>query len=109
VGLLSLGSKTHPREDILKIGEEGKKQIVAVREKDKEGGGLGMYLMQESGREGNGIAKRVLGENGLPPMPPSRWEDSTKEKRYELSSDHDQAYGVGKYVIFYQSLLPSLE
>ena len=63
VALLSVGSASHPRVEL--VGENGTKQLVAAQEAGKQGG-LAKYF------EGNGVeaGKLVLAENGgLPPLP----------------------------------------
>jgi len=62
VGLLQLGSVVNPR---IGRGEEGKKQLVAVR---SEEGTLAQVLELEKAR----VAGEVLGEDGLPPLPGRR-------------------------------------
>ncbi|KAJ9606563.1 hypothetical protein H2200_008571 [Cladophialophora chaetospira] len=59
VGLLTLGSAANPSPKLL-AGEEGGKQLVAVKQEGEKG--LSAYFEQEK-------AAAVLGENGLPPMP----------------------------------------
>ena len=62
MGLLQLGSVVNPR---IGRGEEGKKQLVAVR---SEEGTLAQVLELEKAR----VAGEVLGEDGLPPLPGRR-------------------------------------
>ncbi|ETI22206.1 hypothetical protein G647_06279 [Cladophialophora carrionii CBS 160.54] len=59
VGLLTLGSAANPSPKLL-AGEEGSKQLVAVKQEGERG--LAAYFEHEK-------AAAVLGENGLPPMP----------------------------------------
>jgi hypothetical protein len=61
VGLLSMGSAAKPSPKLL-AGEEGMKQLVAVKEEGSKG--LSAYF---DGQKGTA----VLGEGGLPPMPVS--------------------------------------
>ena len=61
VGLLTMGNATAPSPRLL-TGEEGSKQLVAVK-KDGEKG-LATYFESEKGAA-------VLGEGGLPPLPVS--------------------------------------
>ncbi|KAK3500255.1 NADH-ubiquinone oxidoreductase 21.3 kDa subunit [Neurospora hispaniola] len=63
VALLSVGSASHPRVEL--VGENGSKQLVAAQEAGKTGG-LAKYF------EGTGVeaGKLVLAETGgLPPLP----------------------------------------
>lgn len=77
VGLLSVGSKAEPKEEVLRIGAEGEKQIVALKEEGEKG--LGVYFKGEGGVQ---AAKSVLGPDGLPPMPVS-----IRGNRYEMTSE----------------------
>lgn len=65
MALLSVGSKAKPREDVLQIGDAGKKQLVEVKEEGSNGG-IAVYLAKETG-----VGKNVLAEGGLPPRPPT--------------------------------------
>jgi hypothetical protein len=82
VALLSVGSKASPKDDVLQIGDAGKKQLVEVK-KDGEEKGLASYFEKQKS-----LAGSVLGPDGLPPMPtPSH---APQVRKYELTSD--QAY-----------------
>jgi len=59
VGLLSMGSAAAPSPKLL-AGEEGSKQLVAVKDEGEKG--LATYFEKEKGAV-------VLGEGGMPPMP----------------------------------------
>ena len=59
VGLLTMGNAASPSEKLLR-GEEGSKQLVAVKEEGEKG--LATYFESEKGAA-------VLGEGGLPPLP----------------------------------------
>jgi len=59
VGLLTLGSAANPSPKLL-AGEEGGKQLVAVKQEGERG--LAAYFENEN-------ATAVLGVNGLPPLP----------------------------------------
>ena len=80
VALLSVGSAAQPKEDVLKIGNEGNKQLVAVKEEGEQG--LSVYFQKDKN-----AFKGVLGPSGLPPLPTSR---SPTGKRYEMLKE--QAY-----------------
>ena len=75
VGLLSLGSAAAPSPKLL-AGEEGSKQLVAVKEQGQKG--LAAYFEQEKG------AAAVLGQDGLPPLPVAVRSKSVKAEKYEL-------------------------
>lgn len=87
VGLLTVGSKASPKEDVLQIGDAGQKQLVTVQEEGQRTG-LPAFFKKD---EGNMAA--VLGADGLPPLPSKLGQNMTG-KRYELT---EQSY-EGKYV-----------
>ncbi|KXT10045.1 hypothetical protein AC579_8651 [Pseudocercospora musae] len=82
VGLLTVGSAAAPKDDVLKIGDAGKTQLVEVKEEGERG--LATYF-----RKNSSVAKGVLGPDGLPPLPTSR---HPKGKRYELVAENEQTY-----------------
>lgn len=62
VGLLELGSKAAPR---IAAGEAGQKQLVEV----KQGSVVLAEVLKQKSTNSQVLAKEVLGENGLPPLP----------------------------------------
>lgn len=83
VGLLSMGSAAQPSPKLL-AGEEGAKQLVAV----KEEGDKGLAVLFESEKA---LGARVLGEGGLPPMPvQTRARGTIGAEKYEVAET--QAY-----------------
>ncbi len=71
VGLLSVGSAANPSPKLL-AGEEGTKQLVAVKDEGKKG--LATYFEKAKGTA-------VLSEDGMPPLPVAfRNPDATKYK-----------------------------
>lgn len=96
VGLLSVGSAQSPKEDVLQIGDAGAKQLVAVKEEGQKG--LSAFFQKD-----NKAGLSVLGPNGLPPLPTSRYPSSTP-KRYEMLKE--QSYGT-KYAVFLRSICAS--
>lgn len=86
VALLSVGSKSSPKDDVLQIGDAGSKQLVQVKQ-DGEEKGLAAFFEAQTG------VSSVLDAEGLPPMPPPLHYKTVK--RYELS-DH-QPYGSNGY------------
>lgn len=75
VGLLSIGSAAEPSPKLL-AGEEGSKQLVAVKEQGQKG--LAAYFESERN------AAAVLGQDGLPPLPVAVRSKSVKAEKYEL-------------------------
>ena len=92
VGLLTVGSAQTPKENVLQIGDAGAKQLVSLKEEGEKG--LSAFFQKD-----NKAGLSVLGPNGLPPFPTSRYPSSTP-KRYEMLKE--QAYST-KYVIRYLS------
>lgn len=84
VGLLTVGSKAAPREDVLQIGDAGHKQLVAVKEEGEKG--LSAFFEKEKG-----VGKSVLGPDGLPPLPSGLHNSAGGKKSYEMLED--QSYG----------------
>lgn len=85
VGLLTVGSAAAPKEDVLKIGDAGKTQLVEVKEEGEKG--LSAYF-----EKNKGVFAGVLGKDGLPPTPSSRHPQG---KRYQLVEPEEQTYGEG--------------
>ncbi|SMQ55877.1 unnamed protein product [Zymoseptoria tritici ST99CH_1A5] len=84
VGLLSVGSAAAPKEDVLKIGDAGKNQLVEVKQEGEKG--LSTYF-----EKNKGTFASVLGSDGLPPLPPSM--NRQGGKRYKLIEAEEQTYG----------------
>ncbi|KAH8693113.1 putative NADH-ubiquinone oxidoreductase 21 kDa subunit [Talaromyces proteolyticus] len=63
VGLLTVGSKQAPKEDILQIGEAGEKQLVSIKQEGEDRGLAAIFEKDKSNVQG------VLGSDGLPPLP----------------------------------------
>jgi hypothetical protein len=93
VGLLSIGSAAEPSPKLL-AGEEGSKQLVAVKEQGQKG--LAAYFESEKS------AAAVLGPDGLPPLPVAVRSKSVKAEKYELGHT---SYGE-EYVLPRKLLLP---
>ena len=83
VGLLTVGSKALPKDEVLGKGEEGQKQLALVKEEGEKG--LSAFFEKDTG-----AFKALLGADGLPPMPAN-----TGTKRYVI--EEEQTYG-GEYV-----------
>lgn len=84
VGLLTVGSAAEPSPKLL-AGEEGTKQLVAV--KDEGAKGLSAFF------GGGGAGKAVLGADGMPPMPVSfRTKDEVKYGLADQKDAYDDKY-----------------
>ncbi|KAF2229977.1 NADH dehydrogenase 29/21K chain precursor [Viridothelium virens] len=86
VGLLTVGSKATPKDEVLKIGDAGQKQLVEVKEEGQRG--LSKFFEKDEGKKN--IAS-ILGPGGLPPLP-SGLSPLEGGKRYEILKE--QTYGT---------------
>ena len=86
VGLLTVGSKASPKDEVLKIGDAGQKQLVEVKEEGERG--LANFFEKEEGRKS--IAT-VLGPGGMPPLP-SGLSPIQGGKKYKMLKE--QSYGA---------------
>ncbi|KAI5291813.1 hypothetical protein KEM54_006390 [Ascosphaera aggregata] len=78
VGLLTVGSQAAPKDEILKIGEAGKKQVAEVKT-EAEQGGLAVFF-----QENKEVGKSIFGANGLPPLP----ANLNPASRYRFDDEH---------------------
>jgi len=88
VGLLSVGSKSTPKEGTLQIGDAGTKQLVEIKEEGEKG--LASFFERD---KGNMVG--IFGKDGLPPfpVPMNRGpETTTKSKQYVMDRDRDQGF-----------------
>lgn len=87
VGLLSLGSKAKPRDDVLQLGDAGAKQLVQVKQ-DGEETGLAAFFEKEK----NSTAS-IFGSDGLPPFPSGMSRTSpVGGRKYVMDADREQGY-----------------
>ncbi|KAI9811642.1 MAG: hypothetical protein M1827_005391 [Pycnora praestabilis] len=85
VGLLSVGSKSSPKEDVLQIGDAGAKQLVQVKQDGEEKGLAAFFEKDKKNMAG------VLGPTGLPPMP-AGLSRAPKGKQYVMDQDREQGF-----------------
>jgi hypothetical protein len=76
-----VGSKASPKDEVLQLGDAGKKQLVEVKQQGEDGG-IAVFLAKETG-----VGKSVLGEGGLPPKPPTTWGAKTYTLKQDQSYD----------------------
>lgn len=87
VGLLTVGSKASPKEDVLQIGNAGTKQLAEIKTQGEEKG-LALYFESKKG-----AALGILGPNGLPPLPSGMYQGvPSGAKGYKLLEAEEQAY-----------------
>ncbi|EXJ85053.1 NADH dehydrogenase [Capronia epimyces CBS 606.96] len=88
VGLLTVGSAANPSPKLL-AGEEGTKQLVAVKHEGEKG--LAAYFEKEK------TATVVLGEDGLPPKPATFGR--LPAKKYEIGpTSYGESYPCRSFV-----------
>lgn len=87
VGLLSVGSKAKPKEDVLQIGDAGTKQLIQVQQEGEEKG-LSAFFE----REKTSVAS-ILGPNGMPPFPTGASLVSPEGgRKYVMDIDRENGY-----------------
>ncbi|KAL9583827.1 MAG: hypothetical protein Q9212_002478 [Teloschistes hypoglaucus] len=87
VGLLSVGSKVKPREDVLQSGDAGAKQLVQVQQAGEEKG-LSAFFEKEKTRVAS-----ILGPTGLPPFPTGASLASPEGgRKYIMDVDRENGY-----------------
>jgi hypothetical protein len=86
VGLLTVGSKASPREDVLRIGDAGAKQLVTVKEEGQKG--LAAFFEKDKT-----AMSGIFGKDGLPPMPSGMSHASTSgAKKYIMDMKRDEGF-----------------
>ena len=85
VGLLTVGSKANPKDDVLQIGDAGAKQLVQVKQ---EGEDKGLAALFEKDKKS---VTSVLGANGLPPFP-GTMSRVTGGKQWTMDQDREEGY-----------------
>ena len=85
VGLLSVGSKAAPKEDVLQIGEAGAKQLVQVKQEGEERGLAALFQKDKKS------ARSVLGPSGMPPLP-TAMGPMKEARQYVMDRDREQGY-----------------
>jgi len=88
VGLLTVGSAANPSPKLL-AGEEGNKQLVAVKQEGQKG--LSAYFESEK-------AASVLAEDGQPPMPVSFGKSNLVKYQVAEEQSYETAYPCRSFV-----------
>ncbi|KAL8821210.1 MAG: hypothetical protein Q9223_000725 [Gallowayella weberi] len=87
VGLLTVGSKAEPKDDVLQNGEAGAKQLIQVQQEGEEKG-LASLLQREKTKVAS-----ILGPNGLPPFPTGASRTSPQGgRKYIMNVDGEEGY-----------------
>lgn len=87
VGLLSVGSKANPKDDVLQIGDAGAKQLIQVKQDGKE---KGLAAFFEKGKD---TTASIFGPDGLPPFPSGMSRTSAVGgRKYIMDADREEGY-----------------
>ena len=87
VGLLSVGSKANPKENVLQIGDAGAKQLVQVKQEGEQKGLAAFFEKEKSN------AASIFGPNGLPPFPSGMSRVSpVGGRKYVMDPDREQGF-----------------
>ena len=87
VGLLTVGSKASPKDDVLQIGDAGAKQLVQVKQQGEEKGLAALFE-----KDKKSVAS-IFGPNGLPPFPTGMGRTSAQgERKYVMDVDREEGY-----------------
>ncbi|KAI9712532.1 MAG: hypothetical protein M1812_006841 [Candelaria pacifica] len=85
VGLLTVGSKTSPKEDVLLVGDAGTKQLVQVKQDGEQKGLAALFAKDQKS------VASVLGPNGLPPLP-TGLSPVQGGKQYVMDQDREEGF-----------------
>ena len=87
VGLLSVGSKASPKENVLQTGDTGSKQLMQVKQEGEQKG-LAAFFEKDKN-----IRASIFGPDGLPPFPSAMSRASpVGGKKYIMDADREQGY-----------------
>ena len=87
VGLLTVGSKAEPKDDVLQIGDAGTRQLVQVKQDGEEKGLAALFEKDKKSVAG------IFGPDGLPPFPSGLSRVSPRGgKNYVMDKDRAEGY-----------------
>lgn len=87
VGLLSVGTKANPKDDVLQIGDAGVKQLVLAKQEAEEAGLAALFEKNE------GSTAMIFGQDGLPPFPSGMSRDSSEGgRKYVMDADRTEGF-----------------
>ena len=87
VGLLTVGSKSRPKESVLQIGDAGAKQLMQVKQEGEQKG-LAAFVKKDKN-----ITAGIFGPDGLPPFPSGMSRASpVGGRKYVMDADREQGY-----------------
>lgn len=87
IGLLSVGSKANPKENMLQIGDAGAKQLMQLKQEGEQRG-LANFVEKDKT-----ITVGIFGPDGLPPFPSGMSRASpVGGRKYVLDADREEGY-----------------
>ena len=87
VGLLSVGSRANPQDNVLQIGDAGAKQLVQVKQEGEEKGLAAFFQKDKKSTIG------IFGVDGLPPFPSGMSRVSPQGgRKYVMDLDREEGY-----------------
>ena len=87
VGLLTVGSRARPNEEILQIGDAGAKQLVQLKQDGEEKGLAALYEREKK------TTANIFRLNGLPPFPSGMSRVSPEGgRKYVMDADREEGY-----------------
>ena len=87
VGLLTVGSKASPKDDVLQIGDVGAKQLVQVKQQGEEEGLTALFEKDKKS------VTSIFGPDGLPPSPTGMGRTSPQGvRKYVVNADREEGY-----------------
>lgn len=87
VGLLTVGSKANPKDDVLQIGDAGAKQLVQVKQQGEEKGLAALFEKDKKS------VTSIFGAGGLPPFPTGMGRTSAEGgRKYVMDIDREEGF-----------------
>lgn len=87
VALLSVGSKASPKDDVLRIGDAGSKQLVQLQQDGEEKGLASLFEREKK------TSVSIFGPNGLPPFPSGMSRASQEGgRKYVMDADREEGF-----------------
>ncbi len=87
VGLLTVGSRASPKQEVLQIGDAGAKQLVQLKQDGEEKGLAALFERDKKTTAG------IFGPNGLPPFPSGMSRVSPEGgRKYIMDADREEGY-----------------
>ncbi|EKV05295.1 hypothetical protein PDIG_84390 [Penicillium digitatum PHI26] len=83
VSLLTVGSQAAPKDGVLKLGQAGEQQLIALKEQGEERGLAALFEQDKKSIQG------IFGADGLPPKPCNiNHASKSSQSKYELDPEN---------------------